>query len=183
MNLLGVDEMRALESLDSMLRRWNVEYVLVDAYALRLQGYDVKKGGHINTLVDSSTIPWPVENPHEAFPPRGSVYFEEYRRFVEAESPLHMIPYSPDQLDELPTIRYYLPNRNPIRVGKPSESTSLFAAEIKQYSIQDIGGEKIRDWLDKIEHWRVVAEGCDDHVFAESCMQAVMEVKAHFGFQ
>jgi hypothetical protein len=184
MSLLDEKEIETLENLEILLSNWNVKYALIGAYALRALGYNVEKGKHTNVIVDIATLPWTVkEAKHEVFPPHDSVYLKDYLEFIDKGVSLHLIPYTSERFKKLSILEYELPNKRKIKIGKPSDSVKMFAEEMKQYKIEEIGEYKIREWLGKIEYWKEVAEKHKDKEFAESCKQALFEVKTYFGFQ
>ncbi len=179
MNLLDDNELKQLEELERLLSDWGVDWVLVGAYGLRVQGYNVKKRRHINVLVNNSGLAWIAKAKHEAFPPRGSRYFDDYFDFIEKAAPLHLIPYSPNQLKGI-FFTFKLPNRRRIKVGKPAESVKVFGEEIRQYHIGELGEDKIKEWLEKIKHWKEIAKEQKDKEFEESCEKTILGVKAYF---
>jgi len=179
MNLLDSQELKQLEKLEELLSSWGVGWVLADAYGLRLQGYNVKKRKHINALVDNSKLDWIAKATHEAFPPRGSTYLDDYFNFIEKAAPLHLIPYTPSQLKGI-FFTYELPNKKKIKVGKPAESVKVFGEEIKQHDIEELGEDKIKEWLEKIEYWKEIAKEQKDKEFEERCEETILGVKAYF---
>lgn len=168
----------ALEELYSLLvMNWTLatnNFVIVDEYAYVLQGYDVQgpevETGHIDVYVDPSRFPWPDKGERSIIPPKDSSYMDQWENFMEETGyGLDLLRASPEIL-VVPVVEHVLPSGNMVRLMRAFEMTNLFVQQtIMRYSLEDVGEEKVREWMGKLSLIRDAAIKRADEKLVELC--------------
>lgn len=168
----------ALEKLIPLLEKgWGLnskDYVLVDEFSYVLQGYDVKateiESGHLDLYVNPLKLPWEDRTERSIVPPTKGGYMDEWSNFMqETGYSLDMLRAKPEIL-QIPTIDYKLPNGTQIRLMRVFEMTEAFVEQtLMHYSIEDVGEDKIKEWLNKLEIIKEAAEKKKDTKLSKFC--------------
>ena len=175
----------ALDKLYILFQGWALtsnDYVLVDEFAFVLQGYEVYgkeiEDGHLDVLVNSSSLPWEHSKERSVIPPKSSRWLDEYSSYMtETKYGLDMLASKPDFL-KLPTEIYYLPSGNSIRLMKPYEMTELWINQtLMRDSLKDVDIDKIKEWFNKLNLIKEAALKKDDKELEELSSKKIMEVK------
>ena len=152
---------QALVDLQEMFNKWGLtsdDYVLVDEIAYVLQGYEVigeeMKTRHLDTYININKLPWQTSKERSIIPPADSNFFEDYCMFMETTGfGLDMLATaSDDSIFQQPMINYELPNNKTIRLMEASAMTRQFWQKtLMHYSLEDVGSDKVKEWLAKLE--------------------------------
>lgn len=175
----------ALEKLVFLFGKWgldNKDYVLVDEFAYVLQGYDVKatevKSGHLDVYVNPLKLPWEDKKERSIIPPIKGGYMDEWADFMkETGYNLDMLRAKPEIL-QIPTTEHSLSNEKKFRLMLVFEMTKAFVQQtIMHYSLNDVGEDKIREWVDKLGIIKEAAEKNKDKRLSEFCELKLAESK------
>jgi len=176
----------ALVKLHSLLTTtWKIpqnQYVLVDELAYNLQGYKIKgpemKGGHIDVYVNPVTIPWPDKGERSIIPPKDSQQMKDWTNFMTSTGyGLDMLRAKPEFLI-IPTVNYKLQGDLAINLMRAFEMTKLFVEQtIMYYSLDDVGPDKMREWINKLGLIKEAALKMDDKALAEFCDEKISASK------
>jgi len=171
-----------LAKLHSLLTdTWKIpenEYVLVDELAYNLQGYEVKgpemKSGHIDVYVNPLAIPWPDKGERSIIPPKDSLQMEDWANFMKSSGyGLDMLRAKPEFL-ALPTVGYKLQGGLVVNFMRAFEMTNLFVEQtILHYSLEDVGPDKMKEWINKLSLIKKAALKRGDNKLAEVCDEKI----------
>jgi len=176
---------RTLDKLLSLLEKWDVgekNCVLVDEFAYVLQGYDVRgpevKSGHLDLYVNPKVLPWKDKGERSIIPPKDSSYMDDWADFMqETKHGLDMLRAEPEIL-QIPTVNYKLPSGKTIRLMRAFEMTKAFVKQtIMHYSLEDVGEDKIREWIDKLELIKEAARKKENTRLVEYCQVQLIKAK------
>lgn len=163
--------------------KWKImetAYVLVDELAYVLQGYHVQgpemKNGHIDVYVDPTFVPWPDKRERSIIPPKDSKYMEEWIDFMRKTGyGLDILRANPEFL-ELPVVQYTLLDGGNIHLMRAYEMTILFVEQtIMHYSLDDVGVDKIKEWLNKLVLIKDAAVKKGDQKLITLCVNKIEE--------
>jgi len=176
---------KALEKLSSSFNKWGLatkDYVLVDEFAYVLQGYEVKanevESGHIDVYVNPDVLPWKDKGERSIIPPKDSIYMNGWVDFMqETGYSLDMLRATP-AIFQIPTVNFTLPNGSEIKLMRAFEMTEAFVQQtLMHYSLEDVGKEKIIEWINKLKIIKSAAEKKNDKKLAEFCSIKLTETK------
>jgi hypothetical protein len=179
----------ALEGVCSLFNKWGVDtknYILVDEFAYVLQGYDVEgtevESGHLDVYVNPQSLPWAVKEERSIVPPKDSIYMADWTAFMQTTGyGLDMLRAKPE-IFEAPSIIHVLPSRNTVQTMRAYEMTEAFVQQtIMHYSLEDVGKEKIIEWVNKLEIIRGAAEKKNDGRLAKLCEDKLVESRKKWG--
>lgn len=112
---------KVLEKLEKLFSKWGFmqkDWILIADYAVKLQGYGVKvRRGHFNTMIDKKKIPWNAKEGFEIFPPKNSVWSNDYIKWMKATGfETDLIVYDSKKVKKYLkySIAYELPNKKSI---------------------------------------------------------------------
>ena len=175
----------ALEELVSLLSKWGLgpeDYMLVDEFAYVLQKYDVKatevESGHLDVYVNPQKLPWKDKKERSIIPPLKGGYMDKWTDFMqETGYSLDMLKAKPKIL-QIPTVEHRLPNGKSIRLMRVFEMTKAFVQQtLMHYSLEEVGEDKIREWIDKLGIIKEAAEKKKDNKLSELCTRKLIESK------
>lgn len=173
----------ALQEIYNLFNRWGLstkDYVLVDEFAYLLQEYDVKatevESGHLDVYVNPVPLPWKVKEERSVIPPKDSIYMDDWLTFMQKTGySLDMLRAKPEIL-KIPSVSYAVLNGNSIQIMRAYEMTEAFVQQtLMHYSLEEVGKEKILEWMDKLEMIRKVAEKKKDSRLARLCKDRLAE--------
>ncbi len=172
---------QALISLGEMFGRWGLEaadWIIVDEMAYVLQGYEViareMETRHLDVYVDVTKLPWEPSKERSIIPPSDSEYFNEYCRFMKTTGfGLDMLATTPgDTILQQPVVNYVLPNNKPVRLMEAVAMTKQFWQKtLMHYSFEDVGIDKVEEWLAKLRLIQEVAQRKGKGAMAEDCQE------------
>ena len=178
-----VSLVEALEEIYNLFNKWGLstkDYILVDEFAYVLQGYDVKgtevESGHLDVYVNPEPLPWEVKKERSVIPPRDSIYMNDWINFMQRTGySLDMLRAKPE-IFKVPSVNHTLPNGNFIQMMRAYEMTEAFVQQtVMHYSLEEVGKEKIVEWVDKLEIIRKAAEKKKDSKLAKLCEDRLVE--------
>jgi len=170
---------QALTKLEKMFSNWELDsknWVIVDEMAYVLQGYEVMaeemKTRHLDAYVDVTKLPWEPRKERSFIPPVTSNFYKNYCDFMETTGfGLDMLTTTPeDTILSQSMVNYELPNGKKIQLMEAKAMTKQFWEKtLMHYSLEEVGPEKVKEWLDKLELIRKVALKKRDTQMAEDC--------------
>ncbi|MDP3994789.1 MAG: hypothetical protein Q8P91_03080 [bacterium] len=172
-----------LEKLDALFKSWglsNKDFVLVDEFAYVLQGYEISgpevESGHIDVYTNPDSLPWLVKKERSIIPPKDSEFMNDWTMFMqETGYGLDMLRADPE-IFNIHTIDFRLPNGKFIELMRAFEMTNAFVRQtLMHYSLEDVGKEKISEWLSKLDLIRKAAIKKGDTKLAGFCVEKIKE--------
>lgn len=178
---------QALVDLQEMFNKWGLtsdDYVLVDEIAYVLQGYEVigeeMKTRHLDTYININKLPWQTSKERSIIPPADSNFFEDYCGFMKITGfGLDMLATtSDDSILQQPMINYELPSNKTIQLMEVSAMTRQFWQKtLMHYSLEDVGNDKVKEWLAKLELIGGVALKKGETQLATDCQEMLGEAR------
>lgn len=153
---VGID--KALQELGALMSDWglnNDQYVLVDEFAYVLQGYEAigteVKTGHLDVYVNPNLLPWKDKNKRSIIPSKESKHMKDWIKFMDKTGyALDILKASRETFD-IPTVEYEFAKNRKIKLMRAYEMTNAFVEQtLLHYSLEDVGEEKISEWLEKL---------------------------------
>ena len=175
----------ALIKVSKIFRRWgptNQDWVVVDEIAYFLQGYEVMgkemQTRHLDIYVDTEKLPWHPSVERSIIPPPNSRFFEKYTEFMKDSGfGLDMLKKAPG-IFEQPVVLYKLKNGNEVQLMEVGAMTRQFWEKtLMHYSLEDVGEEKVREWLDKLKLIRTAAIKRENRILADDCSRMIVEAQ------
>lgn len=169
---------RALEALWELLtENWGIpenRYVLVDEMAYVLQGYRIEgpevASGHLDVYIDPTSVPWPDKGERSLIPPKDSPHMNQWASFMEATGCGLDLLRAKAEFLETPTVEYRLDRGRKIYLMKAYEMTRLFVEQtILHYSLEDVGKDKMKEWIDKLGLIKNAAKAKGDDKLLRLC--------------
>ncbi len=177
----------ALVSLGEVFGRWGLratDWIVVDEIAYVLQGYEViareMETRHLDVYVDVTKLPWEPSKERSIIPPSDSEYFNEYCRFMKTTGfGLDMLATSPgDTILQQPVVNYVLPNKKSVRLMEAVAMTKQFWQKtLMHYSLEDVGIDKVEEWLAKLRLIQEVAQRKGKSAMAEDCQEMLKQAR------
>lgn len=177
----------ALSKLNSLLTRaWKVpqdQFVMVDELAYNLQGYQVNgpemESGHIDIYVNPASIPWPDKGERSIIPPKNSVQMDEWTDFmITTGYGLDMLRAKPEFF-KIPTVSFKTGDGGTISLMRAFEMTNLFIEQtIMHYSLEDVGKDKMKEWISKLSLIEKAALNRGDPKLAKFCQEKLQLSKS-----
>ena len=187
LELLTELEKETLKNLTYLLNSLDLgSSVLVNYYALRLQGYDVEpwdKNSEIDVVVDRDNLPWKTkgEKIREVIPPRDSGYFKQWQEFIlkyQSNFPLHFIPEPHDKVIKLDYSEHKFSSWQILRICKPitnvlgfKEALDAYCKKVDEYKQRIFDEKEIERWERKIRNVKSAAERKEDRDLINACKE------------
>lgn len=178
---------QALIKLEELFSSWGLktaDWVVVDEIAYVLQQYKVvaeeMKKRHLDAYVDVSKLPWEPSGERSVVPPVKSEYFGDYCAFMKvAGFGLDMLATtSNDTVLQQPMVGYKLPNGKRIQLMEAAAMTRQFWQKtLMHYSLEDVGIDKVKEWLAKLELIQKVALKKGKGQLAAECQEMLAEAR------
>ncbi len=169
----------ALEHLVSLYEGWGLnpqtDWVLMDEFAMLLQGYNVKglelATRHLDTFVNTAKLPW---TPRDAvrsrmtIPPRESPQLQQYSQFMTTTRFGLKIHQAGEEVSEFPCDSHILPSGKAIRLWKPLPFLESFYPDtLLRFTAAEVGPTKIQEWEAKLQLIKEAAVEASDQALAE----------------
>jgi len=167
----------ALEKLYSLFSGWGLrseDFVLVDEFAYLLQGYEVVAtevaNKHLDVYVNPQQLSWKDKGERSIIPPRDSREMDDWIDFMQETGYSLDILRAKGGILQIPSVDYPLPSGSSIRLMKVYEMTETFVEQtLMHYSLSDVGEEKIKEWLAKLNLIQKAAKKKNDEKTAKLC--------------
>ena len=177
----------ALVCLEELFSCWKLTtsgWVVVDEIAYVLQDYEVvareMKTRHLDVYVDTTKLPWEPSKERSIIPPADSKYFDDYSDFMEKTGfGLDMLATTPkDTIFQQPVVNYPLPNGKTVRLMEAVAMTKQFWQKtLMHYSLRDVGIDKVKEWLAKLELIQEVAQNKGRKKMARDCQRMLTQAR------
>lgn len=178
---------QALVSLEDMYAKWRLgpsDWVVVDEIAYVLQEYEVvaeeMKTRHLDIYVDITKLPWEPSKERSIIPPTKSTFFDDYCQFMEETGfGLDMLATTPDDaILQQPMVEYKLPNGKKVQLMEAAAMTRQFWEKtLMHYSLKDVGVDKVKEWLAKLDLIKRLAFEKGKAELAEECQKMLAEAQ------
>lgn len=181
--LIPLDQ--ALDKMLGLFDRWGLkakDWVMVDEFAYRLQGYDVSgpevEEGHIDVYLNPTACPWPVKAERSIIPPLAGGFTDQWISFMEQTGyGLDLLRAKPEFLS-LPRKTFQLSDGKLVQLMRAKEMTTLFVEQtIMHYGLQEVDEQKIKQWINKLLVIRDAALKRGDAPLAKFCQDKFEESK------
>lgn len=136
------------------------------------------KTRHLDTYVDGNKLPWTPKAERSTIPPVNSQYMNQYSKFMQKTGfGLDILVAVPEVLEEK-SVNYQLPDRRKVRLMEARAMTrQFFKQTLMHYSLEDVGPEKIKEWIDKLALIGKVAFSKNDKQLARECQEMLAEAR------
>lgn len=177
---------QALRKMLELFDSWGLktkDWVLVDEFAYRLQGYDVAgpevKQRHIDVYVNPQACPWPEKKERSIIPPLSGGYFDQWNGYMEQTGyGLDMLRADPAFLN-FPKVEYTLTDGRSVQLMRSKEMTKLFVEQtIMKYNLTEVDGKKMMEWINKLKLIRQAALLKGDVDLADFCEEKFKESRS-----
>jgi hypothetical protein len=166
-----------------LMENWGIEskdYILVDEFAYIINGYNVTASevasNHLDLYINAKSVPWEDKGERSVIPPVNSTYFGQYENFMKKTGFGLDLLSAEEGILQIPSINYHLSNKKFIKVMKAFEMTEAFVKQtIMHYSLEDVGKEKIVEWISKLGVIGNAAERKGDKKLVSFCNRKITE--------
>ncbi len=185
----------ALEGLVNLYDRWELnpktDWVLVDEFAMLLQGYKIYgeelSERHLDTFVSLRKLPWIPQDPiatRQTVPPAYSEHVKEYNHFMKSTGFGLKIHLAEQYFLQLPCNMYSLPSGIEIRLLQPLPFLQEFYKNtLLTFTVEHVGEAKTREWERKLVLIREAALESNDQPLAQLAESYIQDWEARKGYK